>query len=141
MMAQGELVVFTSGFPTPRLIDTLVAINRLRPDLLWRHWETPMAAVCESGGSCELVSASRFSCFAQPLSGSAWPLSKAPPLQESERHALRRLRQQLATQDSAADIEQACELIDVPLEMQIKVEQERFLAADESHLSPFATIG
>lgn len=127
VMAQGELVVFTSGFPTPRLIDTLVAINRLRPDLLWRHWGD-----ADGGGL-------RIWWFLRTRLGKPIQLFRttaewvrmaaeqgATPLQESERHALRRLRQQLATQDSAADIEQACELIDVLLEMQIKVEQERF---------------
>lgn len=127
VMAQGELVVFTSGFPTPRLIDTLVEINRLRPDLLWRHWGD-----ADGGGL-------RIWWFLRTRLGRPIQLFRttaewvrmageqgATPLQESERHALRRLRQQLATQDSAADIEQACELIDVLLQMQIKVEQERF---------------
>ncbi len=127
LMARHELVVFTSGFPTPRLIDTLVEINRLRPDLLWRHWGD-----ADGGGL-------RIWWFLRTRLGRPIQLFRttaewvrvageqgATPLQESERHALRRLRQQLATQDSAADIEQACELIEVLLQMQIKVEQERF---------------
>lgn len=128
LLLRRELVIFLSGFPTPRLVDTLCEICHLRPDLQWRHWGD-----ADVGGlRIWWLLRTR---LGQPLhlfrTTADWLHAAAVeqggiPLQEAEVQALKRLRQQLSAGETASDIEQACCLIDALLLLQVKVEQERY---------------
>lgn len=127
LLSRRELAIFLSGFPTPRLVDTLCEICRLRPDLQWQHW-----------GDAD-VGGLRIWWFLRMRLGRPLHLFRTTadwlhaaaqqggvPLQEVEVHALKRLRRQFPAGETASDLEQACRLSDALFYLRVKVEQERF---------------
>lgn len=127
LFSRGELAVFTSGFPTPRLVTVLSGVCRSRPDLQWQHWgDADLGGLriwwflrTRLGRQLHLLRTTAEWLFAAALKGGT-------PLSEAEQCGLTRLRRQLYADDATPDILQATMLIDALLHLQIKVEQERF---------------
>jgi len=124
--ARGELAVYTAGFPTPALIAALAELSRRRGDAEFRHWGD-----ADVGGlriwwflRCRL---------GRPISlfrtTATWVESEAPTggrsLSTDELEALRRLKSQLNAAEGE-DIRTANELINKLLDIQIRMEQERY---------------
>jgi hypothetical protein len=124
--ARGEVAVYTAGFPTPALMTALVDLSERVGDANFRHWGD-----ADVGGlriwwflRCRLQRpVSLFRTTAQ------WVESEASQggrrFSASEIESLQRLKSQL----NAAigdDIRSATELIDKMLEIQIRIEQERY---------------
>jgi hypothetical protein len=123
---RGELAVYTAGFPTPALIAALAELSRRLGDAEFRHWGD-----ADVGGlriwwflRCRL---------GRPISlfrtTATWVESEAPTggrrLSTDELEALRRLKSQLKAAEGE-DIRAANELINKLLEIQIRLEQERY---------------
>lgn len=124
--ARGELAVYTAGFPTPALIAALAELSRRLGEAEFRHW-----------GDAD-VGGLRIWWFLRgrlnrPVSlfrtNAEWVESEASQgsrrLSTDELDALRRLKSQL-NEAEGDDIRSAIELIDKLLELQIRIEQERY---------------
>jgi hypothetical protein len=124
--ARNELAVYTAGFPTPALMAALGGLGRRLGDAEFRHW-----------GDAD-VGGLRIWWFLRnrlerPVSlfrtNAEWVESEASRggrrLSTDEMEALRRLKSQLNATEGD-DIRSATELIDKLLEVQIRIEQERY---------------
>jgi hypothetical protein len=123
---RGEVAVYTAGFPTPALVGALMALSERAQNAEFRHWGD-----ADVGGlriwwflRCRLGRpVSLFRTNAQ------WLESERPRggrrLSASEIEGLQRLKLQL-NRVTGEDIESASELIDKMLEIQIRIEQERY---------------
>jgi len=124
--AQGEVAIYTAGFPTPALIIALRTLSERMPDLQFRHWGD-----ADVGGlriwwflRCRLE---------RPVSlfrtTATWVESEfhrgGRRLSTDEIEGLRRLKS-MVVQLTNEDTESACELVDKLLEHGIKIEQERY---------------
>jgi hypothetical protein len=124
--ARGEVAVYTAGFPTPALVASLAELSGRIGDAEFRHWGD-----ADVGGlriwwflRCRLERpVSLFRTTAQ------WVESEVPrggrPLSTAEIEALQRLKSQLNAV-TGEDIRSAKELIEKLLEIQIRIEQERY---------------
>ena len=124
--ARNELAVYTAGFPTPALMAALGGLGRRLGDAEFRHW-----------GDAD-VGGLRIWWFLRnrlerPVSlfrtNAEWVESEASRggrrLSTDEMEALQRLKSQLNATEGD-DIRSATELIDKLLEVQIRIEQERY---------------
>ena len=124
--AREELAVYTAGFPTPALIAALAELSRRLGEAEFRHW-----------GDAD-VGGLRIWWFLRgrlkrPVSlfrtNTQWVESQVSEggrhLSRDEIDALRRLKSQLDGMEGD-DIRSANELIDKLLELQIRIEQERY---------------
>jgi hypothetical protein len=124
--ARNELVIFTSGFPTPALVSLLSRLNKANSDLFFQHWGD-----ADVGGlRIWWLIRQRIARPVQFLRTTAtWVRSESPRggkrLSGLERAALRRLRAELQV-ITDADGATARDLIDSLLEYGRKIEQERF---------------
>jgi hypothetical protein len=124
--AQGEVAIYTAGFPTPALIIALRTLSERMPDLKFRHWGD-----ADVGGlriwwflRCRLE---------RPVSlfrtTAAWVESElhrgGRRLSTAEIEGLRRLKS-IVDPVTDEDTDSACELIDKLLEHGLKIEQERY---------------
>jgi hypothetical protein len=128
--ARGEVAVYTAGFPVPALVDSLAAIVRRDPAKRLRHWGD-----ADVGGlRIWWLLRTRLE---HPLelfrTSAAWVEGEAArrggtPLEDADRPALRRLREQLVASPpaGAGDVGGVVALIDALLALGIKVEQERY---------------
>jgi hypothetical protein len=120
------VAVYTAGFPTPALVASLAELSGRIGDAEFRHWGD-----ADVGGlriwwflRCRLERpVSLFRTTAQ------WVESEVPrggrPLSTAEIEALQRLKSQLNAV-TGEDIRSAKELIEKLLEIQIRIEQERY---------------
>ena len=126
LAARKELVVFTSGFPTPALVSVISRLSQARSDLLFQHWGD-----ADVGGlRIWWFLRQRLQRPIQFLRTTAeWVKSEASKggkrLSALERAALRRLHAELSS-ISGTDVSAARELILALLEDGRKLEQERF---------------
>jgi len=124
--ARGEIAIYTAGFPTPALVGALVALNKRTGNAEFRHWGD-----ADVGGlriwwflRCRLGRpVSLFRTNAEWLESERHRGGKH--LSAAEIEALRRLKSQL-NRVTGEDIDSASDLIDKMLEMQIRIEQERY---------------
>jgi hypothetical protein len=126
LATRNELVVFTSGFPTPALISVLSRLNQARGDLVFQHW-----------GDADVGGLRIWWFLRQRLqrpieflrTTAEWAKAETPKggkrLSALERAALRRLHTELGS-ISGADVSAARALILVLLQHGRKLEQERF---------------
>ncbi len=126
LAARNELVVFTSGFPTPALVSVLTRLNQTRSDLFFQHW-----------GDADVGGLRIWWFLRQRLqrpiqflrTNAEWVKSEAAKggrrLSGPERAALRRLDAELGS-ITGSDVCTARELIKALLENGRKLEQERF---------------
>lgn len=128
--ARGEIAVYTAGFPTPLLADSLAAIARHDPAKRLQHWGD-----ADAGGLriWWLLRTRVARPVALVRTTAAWVARVADEgggarLPSGDRAALRRLRDQLSSAPCAAedDVRDAIALIDVLLALGVKVEQERY---------------
>jgi hypothetical protein len=121
-----EVALYTSGFPTPALISTLLRLREEIPSIRFRHWGD-----ADVGGlRIWWFLRSRLQVPVQPFRTTAeWMDKEAQnggrPLSQSERAALKRLWEKLSPIDGE-DITAARNLIERLLRYGIKIEQERF---------------
>ena len=124
--ARGEVAVYTAGFPTPALVATLASLAERAAGASFRHWGD-----ADVGGIriWWLLRSRLGRPLAQFRTTAEWVTAEAArggrPLAGTERHALVRLRAELARvegEDAAA----ARALIAALLERGVKLEQERF---------------
>lgn len=126
LAARKELVVFTSGFPTPALVSVISRLSQARSDLFFQHWGD-----ADVGGlRIWWFLRQRLQRPIQFLRTTAeWVKSEASKggkrLSALERAALRRLHAELSS-ISGTDVSAAGELILALLEDGRKLEQERF---------------
>jgi hypothetical protein len=124
--ARAEVVLFTAGFPTPALTNTLARLAERAPDIRFRHWGD-----ADVGGiRIWWLLRTRLGRPVELLRTTAdWVAAEAPrggkPLATLERSALARLRAELQAVNGA-DVIAVCELIDALLTHGTKLEQERF---------------
>ena len=127
---RGELVIYTAGFPSPSLLDALSAARIRKPALDFRHWGD-----ADVGGlRIWWLIRSRLGCpVALYRTRAEWLEAtiddgRVSRLEPGERASLRRLRDQLLEDPSAAapDVVDAVRLIDVVLRRGCKAEQERW---------------
>lgn len=125
LAARGEVAVYTAGFPTPRLVAALAALAATS-GATFQHWGD-----ADVGGlRIWWFLRSRLS---RPLAlvrtTAEWVASESSsggrPLSSVERHALARMRKELAGADGP-DVDTARALIDALLEHGVKLEQERY---------------
>ncbi len=129
--ARGELAVYTGGFPTPALVQSLADLCRAQPRMAVRHW-----------GDADLGGLRIWWYLRERLDRSlplfrtdrAWLDAHAAqrggtPLTPSERASLERLRRDLIRGEhpQVPDVAQALSLLDGLLVHGQKVEQERFV--------------
>jgi hypothetical protein len=124
-----ELAIYTAGFPSPALVDSLAAVARRRPETLFRHWgDADLGGLRiwwllrgRLGRPVDL-----FRTRPEWLEHAA--ASGGAPLSSAERAALARLRAQLLASPSAAapDVSEAVRLLDSLLRLGVKMEQERY---------------
>jgi hypothetical protein len=124
--ARGELAVYTAGFPTPALVAALAELGRRLGDAEFRHW-----------GDADVGGLRIWWFFRGRLerpvllfrTNAQWVESEISRggrrLSIDEMEALRRLKSQLSPVEGD-DIRSATELIDKLLEVQIRIEQERY---------------
>jgi hypothetical protein len=123
---RGELAVYTAGFPTPALIAALTELSRRVDGTEFRHWGDADV------GGLRIWWFLR-SRLARPISlfrtNAQWVESEISRggrrLTTDEMEALRRLKLQLNSAEGD-DIRSATELIDKLLEVQLRIEQERY---------------
>ena len=119
------MAVYTAGFPTPRLVTALVQLAQ-KSNAAFQHWGD-----ADVGGlRIWYFLRSRLGCPLMLLRTTAdWVASESSfggrPLSPLERHALARMRQELADTEGA-DVDSARALIDSLLEHGVKLEQERY---------------
>lgn len=127
--AQREIAVYTAGFPSPVLVDSLAALAHRCSDLAFRHWGD-----ADLGGLriWWLLRERLARPVALVRTTAAWLADAArrggTPLGDGERSGLDRLRRQLLASPaaSAVDVLDAVALIDALLRLGVKVEQERY---------------
>ncbi len=128
--ARGEVAVYTAGFPAPGLVDSLAEIVRRDPAKRLRHWGD-----ADVGGLriWWLLRSRLDHPIALFRTSAAWVADEAArrggtPLEDADRRALRRLREQLvgSPHAGAGDVEGVVALINALLALGIKVEQERY---------------
>jgi hypothetical protein len=125
LAARGEVAVYTAGFPTPRLVTALTQLAR-KSKAEFQHWGD-----ADVGGLriwCFLRS--RLACpLALVRTTAEWvgaeSSSGGRPLSSIERHALARIRRELADAEGA-DVDSVRALIDALLDHGVKLEQERY---------------
>jgi Wadjet anti plasmid transformation system JetA-like protein len=124
--AQGEVAIYTAGFPTPALIIALRTLSERMPDLKFRHWGD-----ADVGGlriwwflRCRLERP-----VALFRTTAAWVESElhrgGRRLSTAEIEGLRRLKS-IVVAETNEDTASASELIDKLLEHGIRIEQERY---------------
>jgi hypothetical protein len=125
--ARGEVAVYTAGFPTPLLTESLAAVVRRDPGKHLQHWGD-----ADAGGLriWWLLRTRVARPVALVRTTAAWVTRVAAegggaPLPAGDRAALRRLRDQLGG-GAEADVSDALALIEALLACGIKVEQERY---------------
>lgn len=136
---RGEVAVYTAGFPSPTLAESLAAIARRDPGKRFQHWGD-----ADAGGLriWWLLRARIGRPVALFRTTAAWvrqvAARRATPLDARDRAALQRLRGQLleaaggeggpaALPGAAdADVRDAVALIDTLLALGVKLEQERY---------------
>jgi hypothetical protein len=128
--SRGEIAVYTAGFPTPVLADSLAAVARRDPTKQFRHWGD-----ADAGGLriWWLLRTRLDRPVALVRTTADWVRGAAgegggAPLESSDRAALRRLRTQLTTGPCAAadDVRNALAVLDALLTFGVKLEQERY---------------
>lgn len=125
LAARGEIAVYTAGFPTPRLVTALAQLAR-KSNAAFQHWGD-----ADVGGlRIWHFLRSRLGCPLMLVRTTAdWVASESShggrPLSSIERHALIRLRQELAEAEGP-DVDSARALIDSLLAHGVKLEQERY---------------
>jgi hypothetical protein len=129
MGARGEVAVYTAGFPSPVLVESLAAIARRDPTKRFQHWGDADA------GGLRIWWLLR-TRLERPIplvrTTAAWVRQaagpRATPLEPSDLAALRRLRGQLTSAFCATDqdVQDAVALVDTLLVLGVKVEQERY---------------
>jgi len=123
--SRGEIVVYTSGFPTPSLVGTLARLGAAR-DFSFRHWGD-----ADVGGiRIWWLLRSRIGRPVEWFRTTAdWVAvesrREARALSGLERAALSRIRAELAPHEGG-DVASARDLIDALLEHGVKLEQERY---------------
>ncbi len=127
--ARREVVVYTAGFPTPVLADSLAAVARRRPEVGFRHWgDADLGGLRiwwllreRLGRPVELFRTRSEWLEAAAAAGGA-------TLSGAERAALGRLSASLVASPSTAepDVVDALRLIETLLRIGVKVEQERY---------------
>lgn len=126
---RGEIAVYTAGFPTPVLADSLAAIAHRDPAKRLQHWGD-----ADAGGLriWWLLRTRAGRPVALARTTAEWVARAAgqrgTPLDPPDRAALYRLREQLTSAPCAGDddVRQAIAVIDVLLALGVKVEQERY---------------
>jgi Wadjet anti plasmid transformation system JetA-like protein len=127
--ARGEVAVYTAGFPSPVLVESLAALARRSPALVFQHW-----------GDADLGGLRIWwllrGRLGRPVhlarTTAAWLTEVAhrggTPLGEGERAGLERLRREVLALSSAGgtDVAGAVALIDALLSLGVKIEQERY---------------
>jgi hypothetical protein len=125
LAARGEVAVYTAGFPTPRIVTALGQLAQ-RSKATFQHWGD-----ADVGGlRIWYFLRSRLGCPLMFLRTTAdWVASESSfggrPLSPLERHALARMRQELADTEGP-DVNSARALIDSLLAHGVKLEQERY---------------
>ena len=122
---RGEIAVYTAAFPTPRLVTALTHLAQ-KTNATFQHWGD-----ADLGGlRIWSFLRSRLGCPLMLVRTTAdWVASESPfggrPLSPMQRHALVRMRQDLANTEGS-DIDSARALIDSLIEHGVKLEQERY---------------
>lgn len=127
--AKSEIVVYTAGFPSPVLVDSLAALAHRSSGVAFQHWGD-----ADLGGLriWWLLRARLGRPVALVRTTAAWLEDVAArggkPLGDGERSGLERLRRQLLASDApdAPDVADAVALVDALLRLGVKVEQERY---------------
>jgi len=125
LASRGEVAIYTAGFPTPRLVTALTQLAR-RSNAAFQHWGDADVGGLRIWSFLRL----RLGCPLMLLRTTAdWVASESSsggrPLSSNERHALIRMRQELANAEGA-DVDSARALIDSLIEHGVKLEQERY---------------
>jgi hypothetical protein len=126
---KGEIAVYTAGFPSPVLVESLAALAHRCPGLAFQHWGD-----ADLGGLriWWLLRARIDRPIALVRTTAAWLEDAAARggtrLGDGERSGLERLRLQLLASAAAGapDVTDAVALIDALLRVGVKVEQERY---------------
>jgi hypothetical protein len=127
---RGEIVVYTAGFPTPVLSDSLAEIARRNPRVHFRHWGDADAGglriwwLLRTRLGCPVALFRTTADWVRTVSA----LGGGKPLEPSDRSALRRLRAQLATGPwtEADDVRTVLAVLETLLTSDVKLEQERY---------------
>jgi hypothetical protein len=127
---RGEIVVYTAGFPTPVLSDSLAEIARRNPRARFRHWGDADAGglriwwLLRTRLGCPVA---LFRTTAEWV-GTASAAGGGRPLEPSDRSSLRRLRAQLTTGPwaKADDVRTVLAVLETLLTLDVKLEQERY---------------
>lgn len=123
---RGEFVMYTGGFPTPRLRGVLSRVAERAPRISFRHWGDPDAGGLQIWWNLR-------SAIGRPVDlyrmSPEWYRRAAErggrPISSGQRAGLLRLGAQIS-EVSGPDIEQARALIEEVLRVGVWVEQERF---------------
>lgn len=130
LAARGEIVVYTAGFPTPVLSESLAAVARRNPRVCFRHWGD-----ADAGGlriwwflRTRLDRPVTIVRTTADWVRTASVKGGGIPLEPGDRAALRRLRIQLTTGPwaTADDVRVALAVLDTLLTLGVKLEQERY---------------
>lgn len=127
--AKCEIAVYTAGFPSPVLVDSLAALAHRASGVEFQHWGD-----ADLGGLriWWLLRSRLGRPVALARTTAAWLDEVAArggkPLGDGERSGLERLRGQLLASDAsdASDVADAVALIEALLRLGVKVEQERY---------------
>jgi len=127
---RGEVAVYTAGFPAPALVDSLAEIVRRDPAKRLQHWGDADVGGLRIWWLLRTRLDHPITLF---RTTAAWVEREVArrggtPLEDADRPALRRLREQLVASPYAAgsDVAAVVALIDALLALGIKVEQERY---------------
>lgn len=128
--ARGEIAVYTAGFPTPVLTDSLAAVARRDPAKCFQHWGDADAGglriwwLLRTRLDRPVALFRTTADWVRRASGEGGGV----PLESSDQVALRRLGRQLTTGPCAAadDVRAALAVVEALLTFGVKLEQERY---------------
>jgi hypothetical protein len=123
-----ELVVFTSGFPTPTLSAALAQVALRRPDVRFRHWGDADAGGLRIWWHLRCALSHELEFFRTTPEWVEQHQERAQRLTAAERATLEQFRQALhrSTDATSRDVLEAVRLVDALLALGIKIEQERY---------------
>jgi hypothetical protein len=124
--ARGEVVVYTAGFPTPALVAALAGLSQRLEGLEFRHWGDADVGGLRIWWFLRGRLERPVSLFRTTAEWVSSQLARGGRrLSAAEAEALDRLKLQVS-RVSGQDTLSACELIDILLVHQIRLEQERY---------------